>query len=243
MSFQKTLTEVLAVGALIFAELAALPSHATGSRPSTVPGVGIRNFHKFAAEAGTIYRGAQPTGKENEAAAIGVNSVLIFKKPVRSDVDKEIQRWKQLGFDETQIHHIPAEWQGQDPAQDCEFAVAALQLMKQALETPDSQLYVHCTAGEDRTGLLMGLTRVLREGWTVDQAFRNEMCAYGYSEGNPHKPAHVTDKINRGLTPLFLRLVQLHSQKRFSWKQLDASVCAGIAGVKIPSPPEDWHCR
>lgn len=38
---------------------------------------------------------------------------------------------------------------------------------------------VHCTHGQDRTGLIIGLYRVLDEGWAADVAY-NEMLALGF---------------------------------------------------------------
>jgi protein tyrosine/serine phosphatase len=41
-------------------------------------------------------------------------------------------------------------------------------------------LFVHCLHGRDRTGLVMGLERVLMEGWTPHRAYQ-EMVALGHS--------------------------------------------------------------
>ena len=52
---------------------------------------------------------------------------------------------------------------------DVEAAVSAI-----ALGT-----YVHCSHGQDRTGLLVGCWRVWFQGWSKDQAWA-EMLAHGY---------------------------------------------------------------
>ena len=49
------------------------------------------------------------------------------------------------------------------------------------LKAPPAQgvILLHCHYGEDRTGLLIGLYRVLVQGWTADQAYK-EMLAFGF---------------------------------------------------------------
>ena len=50
------------------------------------------------------------------------------------------------------------------------------------------KVYFHCTVGEDRTGELAGLYRMLAEGLDASTAFHGELCEGGYSAGNPQKP-------------------------------------------------------
>lgn len=45
--------------------------------------------------------------------------------------------------------------------------------------TPEHPIYVHCKHGQDRTGLVIGLERVLGEGWKPEAAF-DEMVAIGF---------------------------------------------------------------
>lgn len=40
-------------------------------------------------------------------------------------------------------------------------------------------IYIHCKHGRDRTGLVVGLHRVLNEGWTPDEAYA-EMRRFGF---------------------------------------------------------------
>ena len=44
----------------------------------------------------------------------------------------------------------------------------------------DGPILIHCQHGKDRTGLVIGLIRVLHQGWKPEDAFR-EMLKYGYN--------------------------------------------------------------
>lgn len=213
----------------------------TGDIPSSIPGIEVDNFHQFSADVGTVYRGAEPRSHVNQVAKLGINEVLIFKKPDRNEVSKEIQAWQNLGVSAEKIHHIPMEWKSLDPVVGCQRTLEALAIIRNSLATPDRRLYVHCTAGQDRTGLLMGLTRILKDGWQVDQAFQSEMCDYGYAEGQPGKPGFIVAEVHQGLTPLFLRLNDLKVQGKLSWQNLDPGLCQGITRIPIPDL-KSWKC-
>jgi hypothetical protein len=46
----------------------------------------------------------------------------------------------------------------------------------------DSKAYVHCAGGRHRTGSMIGVYRLVRNGWTADRAYA-EMKAYDYYKG------------------------------------------------------------
>lgn len=43
-------------------------------------------------------------------------------------------------------------------------------------------IFLHCYTGEDRTGMIIALYRVLYQGWDVDTAYQKEMVAYKYRQ-------------------------------------------------------------
>jgi protein tyrosine/serine phosphatase len=47
---------------------------------------------------------------------------------------------------------------------------------------------VHCKNGCDRTSLVIGLYRVLFEGWDPDRAWREEFVRHGHDPDNPRSP-------------------------------------------------------
>lgn len=51
--------------------------------------------------------------------------------------------------------------------------------MMQAVNAIQPATFVHCTHGQDRTGLVIGCYRVLKQGWTKDAAWA-EMLQHGF---------------------------------------------------------------
>ena len=78
------------------------------------------------------------------------------------------------------------------------------------------KLFLHCTVGEDRTGVIAGLWKY----WTIEKSSREimlkEMCAYGYEGRNPNKPRFNVENIQAWLTPFFL---EMYDQLRISKQQ------------------------
>lgn len=200
----------------------SLPSFAA-NLVSTVAGLTIANAHEL--EAGRIYRGAQPGKKTTELKALGVSDVIIFKTQSTTEVDKEILSLTELGI---QIHHIPFRWKDlESPAQSCEQLIQALQILKANREAGKVSFF-HCTVGEDRTGLLAGMWRMLDDGATRDEVWKNEMCAHGYADGNYAKPKEVAAAVHAGLTPLFFALSSKIAKGELTLDTLDAKVCQSL---------------
>lgn len=166
----------------------------------------IKNFFAVTSDE-MVLRGAQPLGKAVDLKEAGVTQVLIFKNDTKGEVEREKAELLEAGFSAKNIHHIPMGWKDVDLDLACEQTVKALQTLIKASKAQES-IFFHCTAGEDRTGMLAGLFRMATEGIKTDEAFQNEMCDRGYSDGNPNKPGNVTGAIELGLTPLFMALAE-----------------------------------
>lgn len=203
-------------------------------------------------DAGQIMRGAAPDGAERELLSQRVTDVLIFKNQTKNEVDAEIATLQQLGYPKNRITHLPMKWKGiTDFEESCRLTVSALKVIKNIYLTPARKLYFHCTVGEDRTGYLAGLYRVLADQWTAKESFKTEMCARGYEAGNPHKPDHVVQDVKKAITPLFSRMMLLIDSGKISWSNLDPEACKllkkpsalGTGALTQRHNPANYNCR
>jgi hypothetical protein len=216
---------------------------------SSVPGVTIRNAHSIDAE-GRVLRGHQPGKKVSELAAIGVTDVLIFKEENKTEVRNEVRDLEKLGISGKNVRHIPVTWKEKIPYQEaCLQAIDGLMFLQAAAARPGARVYFHCTSGEDRTGMLAGLYRMLTQDWDAHRAFKSEMCARGYEAGNGGKPAVVVSAVRENLTPVFLRLAWLIETGALRVDDLSPAVCRQDPAelFNFRNSPlanaEDFRCR
>lgn len=190
--------------------------------------VSIQNFSAVDQDE-QVYRGKGPGKKVGELAELGITDVIIFKHDTKGEVNREIESLIEL---EINAHHIPFHWKDIPSLQiACEQVIEALTIIKR-VKADGGSVFFHCTAGEDRTGLLAGLFRMLEERLDQQTAFEEEMCAKGYSDGNFQKPKAVTSAIEKGLTPLFLEMARMIESGELSMKKLDKKVCRSIRPAK-----------
>ena len=226
---------------------------------STVSGnmnISIPNAHVLeqSATAGIVLRGEQPGDHILELAAAGITDVLIFKKQTQAEVDQELAILtgqvaldggsKKMSFPAERVHIVPFPWKNfPDQQVACQQSLQALRVLRDIHNQPGRSVYFHCTVGEDRTGYLAGLYRILFDGWTAQQAWINEMCKWGYGSGDPRKPDTVNQAINRELTPIFLRMLELLESQKLSLLSLDDDqVCDGFGSLPLPADAVTWVC-
>lgn len=186
----------------------------------------LGNAHSLR-EDNRILRGAAPEGRLGKLKEHGVTDVVIFRDGVADAVEREKTNLKKLGYAEQSIHHIPMKWRKFPSFKEgCENAVAALQIMQAVENDPKKKLYLHCTMGEDRTGMIAGLYRMVFQGWTVEQAFKSEMCARGFSEANPRKPEEIAAIINGDLKLIFARMAAMSEAGVLNSKSLSVQACS-----------------
>lgn len=184
----------------------------------------IANSHIVDTE-GSIYRGREPKKLVSELPSVGITDVIIFKNDTRGEVFKEISALEKLRITP---HHIPFRWKEYESVQlACEQLIEAIQIMKE-VRAQDGKVFIHCTAGEDRTGALAGLFRMLDEGVSQDVVFKEEMCARGYSDGNEHKPYYVTNAIHKELTPIFNAMARQIERGYLTFDNLDKNICKSL---------------
>jgi tyrosine-protein phosphatase SIW14 len=132
-----------------------------------IPEIPIKNFRMV---TDWLYRGAQPS-MENFAslAAFKVKTVVNLRwQPW--PVAKERKRVQELGMN---FEHIALNyWTLPNQKAVDEFLV----LLDDESKRP---IFVHCLHGEDRTGIMIAMFRILRCGWTVRQSYQ-EMVDCGF---------------------------------------------------------------
>ncbi len=240
------------VAALTLAAALALraPAHcgASSGFPSEVEGFPIPNAHEI--EEGRVFRGGEPRSQVKDVAKFGITDVLIFKTQNLVEVAREIHALKELGIDGGNIRHIPFRWKDLPNFQEpCEQTVEALRMLTELPADPKRKLFYHCTHGEDRTGLLSGLYRILDDGWDIQRAFHDEMCENGYEAGNPKKHKGSVAAIRESLTPLFLKMAWLAETGKLSKGDLNTGICRVDPAEseefrKSPyARPKDFACK
>lgn len=219
------------------------------SFPSSVPGITIRNTHAVDTE-GRVLRGQEPRGKAGELAAAGVTDVLIFKEENKNEVQKEIEALAELGISGRHVLHIPVQWKEAVAFQEaCGQVLEGLSFMVKVSRRPAGKVFFHCTSGEDRTGMLAGLYRMLTQGWDARRTFEQEMCARGYEAGDPKKPYPMAALVRQNLTPHFLRLAWLIETRALTDEKLDKAVCRKDPAESLNfrnsphSSAEGFRCR
>jgi hypothetical protein len=195
---------------------------------STVDGISIPNAHTIDGSA-LLLRGMAPRtdAQFDELQSHGVKAVLLFKNPTGHDVEDEMAKLDSLGFPAERVHHVPFRWKDMPSFKEaCEQTVDALGFLAEQ-QRAGKKTYFHCTVGEDRTGYLAALSRLLKSPSTDPrELFNREMCERGYGEGNPLKPTFVTSELAHGLTPLYRKLAFLVKTGALKTSSLDPSVCA-----------------
>jgi hypothetical protein len=200
---------------------------------SSIADVGIFNAHVVAEDASSgakLVRGMKPFRDADfeDLQRLGVEAVLIFKRPTAAtEVADEIDGLAPIGIPEAQVANVEFPWKDfGDFTTPCEMTVRSLKLLKTWFGGGKTTFF-HCTVGEDRTGYLAGLYRLLTEQASVTTIFDQEMCQRGYSAGNPQKPAvAVANEVDADLTPLFLKMAFKIANGELTEATLDEAVCA-----------------
>jgi hypothetical protein len=149
--------------------------------PSTYPGVKeIFNVHRISEGEfpGEVVRGFglveydqmtdnYRTRIPHLMATVKPTHVLIFKNQnfAPGDVDEELRQLTDpqgvARLPKDRILNVAFPWKKMDPwPQTCRQVVSALWFIQNAA-SKGGRVYVHCTVGEDRTGVLAGIYRLL----------------------------------------------------------------------------------
>src|SRR3989338_10219871 len=111
----------------------------------------------------SLYRGAQPTPEGfRRLADLGVKTVVNLRAQGRVRRVQERQVVESLGMRWVSLP-MRSYWRPTD---------AQVRAFLEVVSDPSRQpVFVHCQQGEDRTGSLVAVYRVARQGWTPEQAY------------------------------------------------------------------------
>lgn len=203
--------------------------------PSTVEGITINNTHAVG-DAGKIFRGQAPLGKVEQLRDFGITDILIFKNQTRKEIDQEYEELRTKDAAHINVKQYDFLWHAYPSYKlACEQMIEGLRFIKEVKESKDRKIFFHCTVGEDRTGALAGLWRMLDSKYSMKKAFYQEMCENGYEHGNANKPWFVYNEIRKDLTPLFIYMAKKIESGELSYNNISASICKDDIELK-PSP-------
>lgn len=192
---------------------------------STVDGITINNTHTVGSD-GKIFRGQAPLGKIEQLRDAGFTDILIFKNQTRSEIDEEYAELISKDAGHIQTKQIDFLWHAYPSYKiACEQMIAGLKYLKEVKESKNRKIFFHCTVGEDRTGALAGLWRMLSSKYTMKKAFYSEMCENGYGRGNANKPYYVYNEIRSDLTPLFIYMAQKIEKQELTYDNINSDIC------------------
>jgi len=133
---------------------------------SSVPNGGLPNFAEVAPG---IYRGAAPTPE---------GWARLHQMGIRTEIDLRIEKRGRAEAEAEAAHygisriHLPLGREAPTKKQVATFLAA--------LDNPAQRpVFIHCQHGADRTGAMVGIYRVTRQGWSFDRTY-TEMRHYGF---------------------------------------------------------------
>lgn len=128
-----------------------------------------QDLPNFAVVVPGIYRGAAPTAAGlKKLKAQGVRTVIDLRIEKKGQVEEEAAA-KALGLKRIRI---PMGSEAPTAKQVALF----LETLDRAKSEP---VFVHCQHGADRTGAMVGIYRVTRQGWGFEETWK-EMRKYGF---------------------------------------------------------------
>ncbi|MEK6773122.1 MAG: tyrosine-protein phosphatase [Bdellovibrionota bacterium] len=123
-----------------------------------------------------LYRGSQPDSEADYAKLKEKGIETIINLRWDKSVAKSKEAAEALGF---KFYNVPIRGDARPTEEDIQ------KVFKEINSEPNGKVYVHCTYGKDRTGLVGALYRVNQQGWSVEDA-KKEWIKLGFA----HKVLH-----------------------------------------------------
>lgn len=116
----------------------------------------------------TYFRGAQPEDRDYATlASLGIKTVIDLRKDFEADEEGLVEA---AGM---KFVRIPMTTRVAPTAEQID---SFLKLVNDPANQP---VFVHCVGGKHRTGVMTAVYRMVKDGWTSDQAFK-EMKRYKF---------------------------------------------------------------
>jgi uncharacterized protein (TIGR01244 family) len=127
-------------------------------------------------EAGALYRSAQPTPKQLDRiiSKYGIRTIVNLRRPQDDgrENDAEIREEEKLAAARG-VKFVNIPYTDKDRQQHI------AKFLDVAADPSNRPILVHCSAGKERSGVMVAAYRIRRHGWTLEQALR-EMESYGF---------------------------------------------------------------
>lgn len=137
-----------------------------------------------------IYRGAQPTGDDySRLRDLGVRTILKLNSSRLAEETAEASR---AGI---RLIHIPFDAGTIGTAPTCERVAEALAVLTDESSWP---VFVHCSRGRDRAGYVVGLYRLLVQGWSWREVDA-ELTRYGHAGGLRRSYPQIARELEAGV--------------------------------------------
>ena len=185
------------------ADVASVPAvpNAPAVQPAAVQSVAVVHVMNFEQVSPILMRGGAPSEKAlKELKAAGVKTIVNLRGGGGAS-KKEAGIAKAVGLD---YYNIPMGYADPNLAK----VSSVLDILRDPAKQP---VYIHCMHGADRTGMMVGINRVLADGWQFDKAY-TEM------RGHHFKPFLIPMR----------RTVQAFADGRYTYVERRG---VGIAGV------------
>lgn len=203
--------------------------------------IAIPNAHQVG-PSGVVFRSMAPKtpAQFDQLKSAGVRHVLIFKNEMAHEVRDERA---QLQEREIHVTNIAFPWKDfEDFKTPCTQTIQALKELIAARDAEEKILF-HCTVGEDRTGYLAAMFRLITEpNASAKNLFFEEMCERGYDLGDAYKPYfNVAKKIRDATTVLYLKMATKFEQGEFNSKNLNEKICSTDPAPRLSL--QDFKCK
>jgi len=165
----------------------AMAGCATMARPASPALAHIHQVNE------ALYRGAQPTEEGlRQLRAMGVKTIVSLRahsptprRETRALVESLGMRWVSLPM---RMYWRPTDEQVRE-------------FLRVVSEPANQPVFIHCQHGEDRTGSLVAIYRVAKQGWAPEDAYA-EALALGMSGWNPFTRRMILREARRFLPDL-----------------------------------------